>query len=145
MEDEIDELRLVEVRSLEKETCEIVELTKTEDHVDVLLRVEQVEQQHQIEEVSAVENISQVQLQQASEITMIVDAVYNESQIGLKYQEELKDNLCLGVQYRMKKPDEVQMKDDKDVEAHVTQWQELRSHDIVQQRQDQALTEIIKN
>jgi hypothetical protein len=145
LEDEIDELRLVEVRSLEKETCEIVELTKTEDHVDVLLRVEQVEQQHQIEEVSAVENISQVQLQQASEITMIVDAVYNESQIGLKYQEELKDNLCLGVQYRMKKPDEVQMKDDKDVEAHVTQWQELRSHDIVQQRQDQALTEIIKN
>jgi hypothetical protein len=35
------------------------------------------------------------------------------------------------------------MKDDKDVEAHVTQWQELRSHDIVQQRQEQEIIEII--
>ncbi len=39
---------------------------------------------------------------------------------------------------------EVQMKDDKDVEAHVTKWQELKQHDIVQQRQEQVLTEIIK-
>ena len=105
-----------------EEACEIVESTKTEDHVDVLLQVEDLEQQHQIDEVSAVENSSQVQLQQASEITMIADAVYNESQIGI----------------------EVQMKDDKDVEAHVTQWQELTQHDIVQQRQEQELTEIIK-
>ncbi len=36
------------------------------------------------------------------------------------------------------------MKDDKDVEAHVTQWQELKQHDIVQQRQEQEETEIIK-
>ena len=63
-----------------------------------------------------------MQLQQASEITMIADAVYNESQIGI----------------------EVQMKGDKDVEAHVTQWQELKQQDIVQQRQEQELTEIIK-
>ncbi len=79
-----DELQLVEVRNLGEEACEIVESAKTEDHVDVLLQVEQVEPQHQIEEVSAVENSSQVQLQQASEITMIADAVYNEFQIGLK-------------------------------------------------------------
>jgi hypothetical protein len=117
-----DELQLVKVRNLGEETCEIVESTKTEDHVDVLLQVEDLEQQHQIDEVSAVENSSQVQLQQASEITMIADAVYNESQIGL----------------------EMEMKDDKDVEAHVTQWQELKQHDIVQQRQEQELTEIIK-
>ncbi len=62
--------------------------------MDVLLQVEQLKPQHQIEEVSAVENSSQVQ--QASEFTLIADAVYNESQIGI----------------------EVQM---KDVEAHVTQ------------------------
>jgi len=117
-----DELQLVKVRNLGEETCEIVESTKTEDHVDVLLQVEDLEQQHQIEEVSAVENSSQVQLQQASEITMIADSIYNESQIGL----------------------EMEMKDDKDVEAHVTQWQELKQHDIVQQRQEQELTEIIK-
>ncbi len=85
------------------------------------MQVEQLKPQHQIEEVSAVENSSQVQSQQASEITMIADSVYNESQIGL----------------------EIQMKDDKDVEDHVTQWQELKQHDIVQQRQDQELTEII--
>ncbi len=64
-----------------------------------------------------------MQLQQAPEFTLIADAVYNESQIGT----------------------EVQMKDDKDVEAHVTQWQELKQHDIVQQRQEQELTDIIKN
>ena len=63
-----------------------------------------------------------MQLQQASEITMIADSIYNESQIGL----------------------EMEMKDDKDVEAHVTKWQELKQHDIVQQRQEQELTEIIK-
>jgi hypothetical protein len=96
-----DELQLVKVRnSGEKKTCEIVESTKTEDRVDVLLQVEQLEPKHQIEEVSAVENTSQVQLRQASEITMIADSVYNESQIGL----------------------EMEMKDDKNVEAHVTQW-----------------------
>jgi len=39
-----------------------------------------------------------VQVQQASEFTLIADAVNNESQIGL----------------------EVEMKDDKDVEAHFT-------------------------
>ncbi len=95
-----DQLQLVKVRNLEEETYEIVESTKTEDHVDVLLQAEQLKQQHQIEEVSAVDNSSQVQLQQASEITMITDSVYNESQISI----------------------EVQLKDDKDVEAHVTQW-----------------------
>ncbi len=52
----------------------------------MILQVEQLEPQHQIEEFSAVENSSQVQFQQASETTMIADAVYNESQIGLKYQ-----------------------------------------------------------
>ncbi len=70
-----DELQRVKVRNLEEEECEIVESTKTEDHVDVLLQVEQLEQQHQNEEVNAVDNCSQVQLQQASEITMIADAV----------------------------------------------------------------------
>ena len=62
------------------------------------------------------------QVQQASEFTLIVDAVYNESQIGI----------------------EDQMKDDKDVKAHVTQWHELKQHDIVQQRQEQDFSEIIK-
>ena len=52
-----DELQLVKVRNLGEETCEIVEPTKTEDHVDVLLQVEQLELEHQIE-VSAVENSS---------------------------------------------------------------------------------------
>ena len=120
-----DELQLVKVRNLGEETCEIVESTKTKDHVDVLLQVEDLEQQHQIQvdEVSAVENSSQVQLQQASEITMISDSSYKESQIDL----------------------EMEMKDDKDVEAHVTQWQELKQHDIAQQRQEQELIEIIKN
>ncbi len=118
-----DELQLVKVKNLGEKAYEMVESSKTEDHVDVLLQVEQLERQHQIEEVSAVENSSQVQLQQASEITMIADAVYNESQIGI----------------------EVQIKDDKDVEAHVAQWQELKQHDIVQQRQEQVLTEIIKH
>ncbi len=33
-----DELQLAEVRNLEEEACEIVESTKTEDHVDVLLQ-----------------------------------------------------------------------------------------------------------
>jgi hypothetical protein len=47
------------------------------------LQVEDLEQQHQIDEVSAEENSSQVQLQQASEITMIADAVYTESQINI--------------------------------------------------------------
>ncbi len=94
-----DELQLVKVRNLGEEKCEIVESTKNEDHVDALLQVEQLEPKHQIEEVSAVENRSQVQVQQASEITMIADAVYNESQIDL----------------------EMEMKDDKDVESHVTQ------------------------
>ncbi len=117
-----DELQQVKVRNLGEEACEIVESTKTEDHVDVLLQVEPLEPQHQIEKVSAVENSSQVQLQQASEITMISDAVYNESQIGI----------------------EVQMKDDKDVEVHITKWQELKQHDIVQQRQEQEFSEIIK-
>jgi hypothetical protein len=49
---------------LEKEVCEIVGSTKTEDHMDALLQVEQLELQHQIVEVSAVENSSQVQFQQ---------------------------------------------------------------------------------
>ena len=35
-----DELQLAKVRNLGEETCEIVESTKTEDHVDVLLQVE---------------------------------------------------------------------------------------------------------
>ncbi len=61
-------------------------------------------------------------MQQASEFTLIADAVYNESQIGI----------------------EVRMKDDKDVKAHVTQWQEQKQHDIVQQTQEQELTEIIE-
>jgi hypothetical protein len=121
-----DELQLVKVRNLGEEACETVDSTKTEDHVDVLLQVEQLKPQHQIEEVSAVENSSQVQLPQASEIAMIADAVYNESQFDSQ----------IGI--------EVQMKDDKDVEAHVTQWQELKQHDIVQQRQEQEFTEIIK-
>jgi hypothetical protein len=77
-----DELQQVKVRNLGEETCEIVESTKTEDHVDVLLQVEQLEPQHQIDEVSAVDNCSQVQLQQASEFTLIEDAIYNEFQIG---------------------------------------------------------------
>ncbi len=47
---------------------------------------EQLEPHHQIEEVSAVENSSQVQLQQAPEIKMIADAVYNEFQISMNYQ-----------------------------------------------------------
>ncbi len=83
-----DELHLVKVRNLGEEACEIVESTRTEDHVDVLLQVEQLEQQHQIGEVSAVENSSQVQLQQGSEITIIADAVYNESQIGYGSSDE---------------------------------------------------------
>ncbi len=99
-----DKLQLIEVRNLGEEACEIVESTKTEDHVDVLLQVEQLKPQHQIEEDSAVENSSPVQLHQASQITMIADSAYNESQIGI----------------------EVQMKNDKDVEANDTQWQELK-------------------
>jgi hypothetical protein len=55
-----DELQLVKVRNLGEKACEIVESTKTEDHVDVLLQVEQLKLQHQIEEISAVENSSQV-------------------------------------------------------------------------------------
>jgi hypothetical protein len=51
--------------------------------VSVLLQVEQLEQQDQIYQFSAVENGRQVQLQQASEITMIADAVYTESQINI--------------------------------------------------------------
>ncbi len=43
--------------------------------MDILLQAEPLEQQHQIEEVSAVENSSQVQLQQASDIAMVADAV----------------------------------------------------------------------
>ena len=112
--------------------------------MDALLQVEQLEPKHQIEEVSAVENRSQVQVQQASEITMIADAVYNESQIGLKYPKEMKDNPSSGVQHRMKKPVEVQTKDDGDVGAHVTEWQELKQHDIVQQRQEQEISDFIK-
>ncbi len=68
-------LQLVRVKNLGEEACEIVESTKTKDHVDILLQVEQLKSQHQIEEVSAVENSSQVQLQQVSEIKMIADAV----------------------------------------------------------------------
>ncbi len=86
-----DELQLVKV-------CDIVEWTRSEDHVDYSLQVEQLEQQHQNEEVSAAENSSQVQLQQASEITTIAVAVYNGSQIGLKYEGEMKDNPKSGVQ-----------------------------------------------
>jgi hypothetical protein len=44
-----DEIQQVEVRKLEEEACEIVESTKTDDHVDVLLQVELLEQQHHIE------------------------------------------------------------------------------------------------
>ncbi len=71
-----DELQQVKVRNLGEEACDIVDSTKTEYHVDVLLQVVQSKPQHQIEEVSAVEKSSQVQLQQASEITMIADSVY---------------------------------------------------------------------
>ncbi len=60
---------------LGEEACDIVESTKTEDHVDVLLQVEQLKPQHQIEEVTAVEKMSQLQLQKAA--TMSADAVYN--------------------------------------------------------------------
>ncbi len=58
-----DELQLVKVRNMEEEACGIVESTKTEDHVDVLLQVETLEPQHQNEEVSAEENSSQMQFQ----------------------------------------------------------------------------------
>ncbi len=56
-----DELQFIEVRNLGEEACDIVDSTtsKTEDHVDVLWQVEQLKLQHQIEEVSAVENSSQ--------------------------------------------------------------------------------------
>ncbi len=95
-----NELQLVRVKNLGEEACEIVESTKTEAHVDILLQVEQLKLQHQIEEVSAVENSSRVQLQ-VSEIITIANAVCNESHISI----------------------EVQM---KDVEAHVAQWQDLK-------------------
>jgi hypothetical protein len=77
-----------------------------------------------------------------------------------KYQEKMKDNpsseTIVGtmesdqnrrsvVEYRMEKLFEVQMKDGKDVEAHVTQWQELKRHEIVQQGQEQEVTEIVKS
>ncbi len=55
-------------------------------------------------EVSAVENSSEVQVQQASEVSLIANAVFIESQIGI----------------------EVHMKNDKDIEVYVTQWQELK-------------------
>ncbi len=51
-----------------------------------------------------------------------------------KYQEEMKANPRL----------EVQMKDDKMSKPMLRNKQELKSHDIVQQRQEQVLTEIIK-
>jgi hypothetical protein len=47
------------------------------------LQVELLKTKRQIDEVSAVGNSPQVQLQQASEIKMIADAVYDESQIGI--------------------------------------------------------------
>jgi hypothetical protein len=79
-----DELQLVKVRNLGEETCEIVESTKTEDHADVLLQVEKLKSQHQIEEVSAVENSSQVQLQQASEFTLIAESIQMQFTMSLK-------------------------------------------------------------
>ncbi len=51
-----------------------------------------------------------------------------------KYQDEMKANPSL----------EVQMKDDKMSKPMLRNGQELKSHDIVQQRQEQELTEIIK-
>ncbi len=120
--------------------------------MDVLLQVERLEPQHQIEEVCAVENSSQVKLHQASEITMITSAVFNKSQIVKdlrdinykegdhcqKNQEEMKDNPRSDVQYSMKKSVKGQIGVDKDIETvtHVTQWQELGKHasDIVSLR-----------
>ncbi len=66
-----DALQLVEVRNL------------VEKHVSLLYRQRlKIMWMHQNEEVTiVVKNSSHVQLQQASEITMIVHAVYNESQI----------------------------------------------------------------
>jgi hypothetical protein len=99
-------LQLVEVRNLGEEACELVESTDNEDHMGVELQVEQLKQhwQHQVEEVNVVENSSEVQFQQASEITMFADAVYNESQIGLKFQEEMKDHPSSGIQYGKERP-----------------------------------------
>jgi hypothetical protein len=51
---------------------------------------------------------------------MIVDAVYNEFQISMKYQEKRKGNPS----------SEVHTEDGKDVEAHVTQWQEQEFTEI---------------
>ncbi len=55
-----DEWQMVKVSNLGEAACDIVDSTKAEDHVDALLQDEQSKLQHQIEEVSAVENSSQV-------------------------------------------------------------------------------------
>jgi hypothetical protein len=60
----------------------------------------------------------------------------NDNSVGViqKYQEEMRGNSI----------SEVQMKDVEDVKAHITPWQGLKGHDIVQQRQEQEFTEINK-
>jgi hypothetical protein len=44
----------------------------------------------------------------------------------------------------MKKSVEVQTVDEDVIEAHVTQWQELRKTDMVQQRQEQEIIYSVK-
>jgi hypothetical protein len=44
---------------LNDEACEVAISTKTEDRVDVLLRVEELQQQYQFDEINAVKNSPQ--------------------------------------------------------------------------------------
>ena len=55
-----------------------------------------------------------------------------------KYQNNMKDNPNSGVKHKTKKSVNIQIEEDKVIEAHVTHWQELYSHIKVQHWQEQT-------
>jgi hypothetical protein len=51
---------------------------------------------------------------------------------GQKYQDDMKDNSNSEVKHKAKKSVEFEIEEDKFIEAHVTNWQELKNQGIIQ-------------
>ncbi len=56
---------------------------------------------------------------------------------GQKYQDDMKGNPKTGVKDKTQKSVKFQIEEDKVLEAYVTHWQELETHNRVQQWQEQ--------
>ncbi len=54
-----------------------------------------------------------------------------------KYQDDMKDNPKTGVKRKQQKSVKSQIEEDEVLEAYVMHWQELETHDSVQEGQEQ--------